>query len=67
MKPNDYLGFALTLGFGLWWAVFPTSVVSFYTWFYRGRVKIPGLILIRLVGVSWMLFVCIVWAIAFKR
>jgi hypothetical protein len=20
MKPSDYLGFALTLGFGLWWA-----------------------------------------------
>jgi hypothetical protein len=67
MKPSDYLGFALSVGFGLWWAVFPRSVVSFYTWFHRGRVKMPGIFLVRLVGVLWILMVFIVTVISFRR
>ena len=67
MKPSDHLGFALTLGFGLWWIVFPRSVVSFYTWFHRGRVRMPGTFLVRLLGALWILLVFMVTMIAYKR
>ena len=65
MKLSDYLWFALFAGFGLWWLVFPRSVISFYTWFYRNRVKMPSTLSIRLMGVFWMLMVSAVMVLAF--
>jgi len=67
LKLSDYLWFALILGFGLWWAVFPQSVVNFYTRLHRGRVKMPGIFVVRLVGVFWMLLMFIVEVIALEK
>jgi len=57
----------LAVGFGLWWLVFPTSVVSFYTRFHKGRVNVPRIFGIRLVGAFWILLVSIVVVIAFSK
>jgi len=38
MALTDYIGVSLFLAFGLWWLLFPKSVISFYNWFHRGRL-----------------------------
>lgn len=67
MKTSDYLGFALAVGFGLWWVVFPTSVITFYTWFHKGRVKTPSASGVRLAGAMWTLLVTIVTIFTFRK
>ena len=67
MKPNDYLGFALAVALGLWWVAFPASVISFYTWFHKGRVKAPGTFGVRLTGTFWILLVTIVMVFTFRK
>lgn len=66
MKLSDYLGFGLTLGFGLWWLVFPKSVIKFYTWFHRGEAKMPGTFGIRIAGMLWIVLVSVVEAVVFS-
>jgi hypothetical protein len=53
MIGSDQLGFALLLGFGLWWVFLPASVIRFYSWFHRGKVKLPPPRGIRLAGGLW--------------
>jgi hypothetical protein len=65
MTSSDMLGMALFGGFGLWWFFAPTSVVGFYTWFTRGRVKLPRSGAIRLIGAGW--FILVVVAVVFGR
>ena len=67
MKLSDYLGYALAVGFGLWLAVFPASVIGFYTWFHKGRVRMPGAFAVRLTGALWILLVTIVLAFTFIK
>jgi hypothetical protein len=67
MKLTDYLGFALFVGFGLWLVVSPTNVISFYTWFHNGKVKMPTKVVVRLVGAAWVVLVTIVMILAFTR
>ena len=67
MKESDYFGLAMTLGFGLWLVVLPKSVIGFYTWFHRGRVKMPGTIGVRLAGALWIVLVFIVMAVIFAK
>jgi len=55
------------MGFGLWWIVFPASVIGFYTRFHKGRVKTPGAFAVRLTGVLWVLLVTIVMVFTFVR
>lgn len=55
------------MGFGLWFAVFPTSFISFYRWFHKGRVKMPGASIVRLAGVLWIFLVTIVVVFALRR
>ncbi len=54
MKRDDYIGLVLCVGFGLWWALFPNSVIKFYTWFHHGRVSLPKQSAVRVVGVLWI-------------
>jgi hypothetical protein len=63
MKPSDYFGFAAALGFGLWWLAFPASVISFYSWFHRGRVVMPKTSGVRMAGALWVFLVAIVMAV----
>ena len=67
MKLSDYLGYALAVGFGLWLAVFPASVIGFYTWFHKGRVRMPGAFAVRLTGALWILLVTVVLAFTFIK
>jgi succinate-acetate transporter protein len=66
MKTSDYFGFAVVLCFGLWWVVFPRSVIAFYTLFHRGSVKMPRESGIRVAGALWLFMVAIV-AFIFSR
>jgi hypothetical protein len=67
MKLSDYLGFALAVGFGLWWFFVPTNVIGFYTWFHKGQVKTPSAFGVRLAGVLWILLVTIVTIFALRK
>ena len=52
-----YLFFA---GFGIWWAIFPKSVIKFYTWFHKGKVKMPKPNVIRIIGIAWTIFFIVI-------
>jgi hypothetical protein len=67
MAASDYIGFCLALAFGLWWLAFPGSVIRFYTWFHRGRVRMPSRFGIRLAGALWIALVVVVTAVSMKR
>jgi succinate-acetate transporter protein len=60
VKLEDYLGFSAVASFGLWWVLFPNSVIVFYTWLSRGRAKISNApakdakFAVRLSGVIWL-------------
>jgi len=53
MTTSDVLAMGLFGGFGLWWVVAPRSVAAFYTWFSRGKAKIPRPRAIRVIGAAW--------------
>ena len=67
MNASDYFGFAAAFGFGCWWLVFPRSVVSFYTWFHRGRIAIPKPSGIRVAGAIWIVLVGTVMVLFLSR
>ncbi|PYJ96016.1 MAG: hypothetical protein DME23_22035 [Verrucomicrobia bacterium] len=67
MKLNDCLGFGLLIGFGLWWLIFPKSVVGFYSWFHRGGVRMPNSTGFRLVGALWIILIVIVMLASFGK
>ncbi len=54
MRLDDYLGFGATFAFGAWWVVFPRSVITLYTWFHRGAVRVPGEFGVRIAGAFWL-------------
>ena len=53
--PSDYLGFGAAAAFGIWWMALPRSVIAFYAWFHRGRVKLPSPSGVRIAGAIWTL------------
>jgi hypothetical protein len=57
MKAQGYLGLAVIVGFGLWWVLSPNSVIRFYQWFHREQVSVPKPLMIRVVGVLWIVLV----------
>ena len=57
---SDMFGLLLALSFGVWWILFPSSVINFYTWFHRGKVALPRPIGVRLVGGLWVVVVVVV-------
>jgi succinate-acetate transporter protein len=57
MRSQDYLGLTVFVGFGLWWALFPNSVIRFYLRFLPGRVPTPNPLTVRIVGVLWVVLV----------
>ena len=66
MASSDILGVALSCGFGLWWIVSPRSVATFYTWFTRGKAKMPRPVAIRLIGAAWFILVIAVFILGSK-
>jgi succinate-acetate transporter protein len=67
MSTSDIFGFTLFVSFGLWWAVFPRSVVRFYTWFHKGKMKMPRLAAIRVIGAAWIVLVSVITLTAQKK
>jgi hypothetical protein len=67
MKASDFVGFGLSLAFGLWLVLFPESVIKYYTWFHRGYFKSPGPSGVRLAGVLWSILVVVVGLTFFRR
>jgi len=61
MTASDLTGLALFGGFGLWWLAFPQSVIRFYTWFHRKKVRMPKPIGVRIAGAAWLILVASVW------
>jgi hypothetical protein len=57
MRTSDYVGFGFLVGFGLWWLIFPRSVIRLYTSFHRGTVALPRTGGIRIAGAIWMAIV----------
>ncbi len=65
MVRGDYIGLGLSLGFGLWWLQFPSSVISFYRWFHGDPISLPNATVIRVLGALWSALVLAVAASAF--
>src|SRR5262249_37343585 len=61
MSTSDYIGFGLCSALGLWLLAFPKSVIAFYTWFHRGRVRMPTAAGVRIVGALWILLMAVVF------
>jgi hypothetical protein len=66
MKTENYLGLTLSVGFGLWWALFPNGVIRFYEWFHRRKMSTPKPLAIRIVGVLWIALVLTVVLYKFR-
>jgi succinate-acetate transporter protein len=67
MTTGDFLGLALFGGFGLWWLVFPESVIRFYTWFHGRRSRLPRPVAIRVMGAAWFVFVTAVVLLSARK
>jgi hypothetical protein len=67
MKASDAVGSVLVLSFGIWWVLFPASVLRFYTWFHRGEVTLPAPSGVRLAGAVCLTLVGAVLLLAFAR
>jgi len=66
MNRGDYIGLAVFGSFGLWWLLFPNSVIRFYTWFHGGRVSLPRQVAIRVLGGLWIALVLAITMFAHK-
>ena len=52
---QDIVGLVLAISFGLWWILFPQSVIDFYARFHPARVAKP--LGVRMLGALWVAFV----------
>jgi hypothetical protein len=66
MSTEDILAFALFVSLGLWFVLFPQTVIRFYTRFHKGRVQIPRPTIIRVIGACWVLFISLLTLTARK-
>jgi succinate-acetate transporter protein len=57
MRTQDYFGLIVFAAFGLWWVLFPKSVVGFYRLFQKGKISSPKPVAIRVVGAVWVALV----------
>lgn len=67
MSAKDIFPFGLLIGFGLWWVIFPQTVIRFYTWFHKGRAKMPQPPVIRVIGAAWVVLVSVITLTTQKR
>ena len=51
---SDVVGASPFIAFGLWWLLLPRSVVRFYAWFHRGKVRAPSIPAVRVLGALWI-------------
>jgi succinate-acetate transporter protein len=54
LATGDVVGASLFIAFGLWWLLLPRSVVRFYAWLHRGKVRGPRIPAVRVLGALWI-------------
>jgi succinate-acetate transporter protein len=52
---RDMIGGIAFASFGLWWLLFPRSVLRFYGAFHRGQIELPKPLGVRLAGGLWLI------------
>ena len=57
MSAADIVGPVLFASFGLWWVIFPQSVIRFYGRLHGSRVQLPSAFVIRCIGVGWVILI----------
>jgi len=57
---DTILSYLMGAGFGIWWTLFPSSVIRFYYWFHKGKAKMPKPIAIRVIGLVWTVFFIVI-------
>jgi len=67
MNQDGLVGLAMFAGFGIWWVIWPGSVIRLYTWLHKGQVRLPRALVIRVVGLGWAVFVAIIFIIALRK
>jgi hypothetical protein len=60
MSTSDLAGFVLYLSFGLWWLLFPNSVIRLCAWLLRGKAPSLKPLVVRLIGLAWIVLFCVV-------
>jgi hypothetical protein len=60
MNLSDAAGFVLYVSFGIWWLLFPNSVIHLCTWLLRGKVPSLKPLAVRLIGLAWIVLFCVV-------
>ncbi|MFI5221549.1 MAG: hypothetical protein ACHQK8_04425 [Bacteroidia bacterium] len=53
------LGYIILSSLGLWQAIFPNSVITFYSRMYKGKAKMPPTTVIRIIGVAWVIVITV--------
>ena len=67
MNSSDYLGLVILSIFGIWWIMFPQSVIRLYTRIHCGQIKLPSTSGIRAAGALWVVVVIVVFLVVFRR
>lgn len=73
MTRDDYIGLFPFVGFGLWWVLFPSSVIKFYAWLHRKEksslmtwldryYRTPKPLTVRVLGALWVAIVIAIMA-----
>jgi len=62
---QDVLALSAFAAFGLWWIIFPRSVMTFYSAFHRRKVTVGTENGIRIAGLLWIAFLAVM--VLFRR
>jgi len=57
IRAVDVITLLIFGSFGLWWVLFPASVVRFYSRFHGGLSLQPKLVVVRVIGGLWILLI----------
>ena len=53
--------FVFFIVFGIWFVIFPKSVIKFYTWFHKGKLIFPDNLrperAVRISGILWLILI----------
>ena len=66
MNTSGAFALSLFVSYGLWLVIAPRSVVDFYCWLHKNRATFPQpkVVAVRVVGICWVAFVLVLFAIS---
>ena len=67
---SDIIMIIVTISFGMWFLIFPKSVIRFYTWFFHMcNYEFPAHepIKIRMAGLIWIVFISVIFITIFLK